>query len=249
MGASVRWYKNWAIRAVESRGILRIESARASESLVCFGRRSNESLCPGDSRPPSLNPPESFPKRSFANGIDLLTNESITDPFCERGSNDFEGRNTIVLLAKISRMPDLNPVESGNAAVLGKRVVVISNESFPEMFRGRELNDLGRRIVVSLLTEVSRTPTLAPLESVDTAALGKRTVLVPIESLANTACGSESKGRDNEEPEKNKNAIRATTTMPSKTRLFLKKETILTNMDVRIGFTTGIEKTVNCPKA
>jgi hypothetical protein len=143
----------------------------------------------------------------------------------------------------------LNPVESGNAAVLGKGAVLIPNESLPDTRCERESDDLGRGIVASFLAEVSRTPSLNALESVDTEVLGKEAVLIPNESFGDIACGSESNGRESEEPEKNKNAIKATIAMPSKTRLSLKKETILANMDVRIGFTTGIEKTVNRPKA
>ena len=102
---------------------------------------------------------------------------------------------------------------------------------------------------MSLLTEVSRTLILNPLESLDASVMGSGTLLIPSESPVNIVWGSEADSEGNLEPEKNKNAIRATPTMPSKTRLSLKKEIILTNIDVLIGFTTGIEKTVNCPKA
>ena len=111
------------------------------------------------------------------------------------------------------------------------------------------MDDFGRRIVVSRLTEVSRTLSLNPLESFDASVMGSGALLMPSESPVNIVWGSGADSEGNLEPEKNKNAIRATPTMPSKTRLSPKKETILTNMDVRIGFTTGIEKTVNCPKA
>ncbi len=59
---------------------------------------------------------------------------------------------------------------------------LIANESFPDMRCWRESNDLGRRIVVSFLPEVSRTLKLMRLESVGAAVLGNGTVFLPTES-------------------------------------------------------------------
>jgi hypothetical protein len=68
------------------------------------------------------------------------------------------------------------------------------------------------------------------------------------ESLVNMALGSEADGVGNMEPEK-RNASSVMRMIPNKMRRSPITETTLANMDVRIGFTTGIEKTVNCPKA
>jgi hypothetical protein len=110
------------------------------------------------------------------------------------------------------------------------------------------MDDFGRRIVVSRLTEVSRTLSLNPLESFDAWVMGSGALLMPSESPVNIVWGSGADSEGNLEPEK-KNAFRVTTMMPSKMRRSPITETTLANMDVLIGFTTGIEKTVNCPKA
>ena len=107
---------------------------------------------------------------------------------------------------------------------------------------------MGTRIVVSLLTDVSRTLSLNPLESFDASVTRSGAFLMPTESLVNMALGSEPDGGENLYPEK-KNAFRVTTMIPSKMRRFPRTELTLENMDVPFGFTNGLERTVNCPKA
>lgn len=104
-------------------------------------------------------------------------------------------------------------------------------------------------MLVSLLEEVSRTPSVNLPESGNAAILGDEAFLLPDESPPPAVRGSELSEKEDDAPEKKKSALTAAMTMPSRKRRSLITESLLTNMDVLIGFTTGIEKTVNCPRA